>query len=108
MNSNSIKPIAFIVGAAFIGSLALSNAVQAFAVTDLDAGYALVGEQAREDKGTEGKCGEGKCGASKDKSKEGSCGADKKDSEGKCGEGKCGGEKQDEEKGKEGTCGGAA
>ncbi|HJU40053.1 MAG TPA: EF-hand domain-containing protein [Tahibacter sp.] len=46
-------------------------------------------EFAAHKKAHEGKCGEGKCGG---KTKEGSCGADKKKAaEGKCGEGKCGG-----------------
>jgi len=68
--NKSIKPISLAIGAAFIGSLALSaNAIASsnFAVADLDAGYQLVGE-----KGQEGKCGEGKCG--EDKKAEGKCG----------------------------------
>ncbi len=54
-----MQTLSLAVGAAFIGSLAMSSAATAssFNVTDLDAGYQLVGE-----KGKEGKCGEGKCG----------------------------------------------
>ena len=83
MNSKRIQTLSLAVGAAFIGSLALSTAATAssFSLTDLDAGYQLVGD---EKKGEEGKCGEGKCG-------EGKCGEGKKEGEGKCGEGKCGG-----------------
>ena len=109
MNNKSIKPVAFAVGAAFIGSLALGQAAQAasFSVTDLDAGYALIDDHGKQDdKAKEGKCGEGKCG-------EGKCGDDmkaKKDDkakEGKCGEGKCGDDMKakKDDKAKEGKCG---
>ncbi len=93
-----IKPIAAAVGLAFVSSLAVSTTAFAadnpFAMSDLNSGYLLAGD----DKGEEGKCGEGKCG---DKGDEGKCG--EKGDEGKCGEkgdeGKCG------EKGDEGKCG---
>ena len=85
MNNKRIQTLTLAIGAAFVGSLAVAASAQAFSVTDLDAGYHLVG-----DKDAEGKCGEGKCG---DKKAEGKCG-DKK-AEGKCGdkkaEGSCGG-----------------
>ena len=74
-----MQTLSLAVGAAFVGSLALTSVAQAnsFSVTDLKAGYQLV-----DDKKAEGKCGEGKCGA------------DKK-AEGKCGEGKCGADKKE-------------
>ncbi|WP_409311669.1 EF-hand domain-containing protein [Pseudomonas putida] len=62
-----------LLGAALIGSMALSNS--AFAVEPLAQGYQLASAKVA----GEGKCGEGKCGA----------GA-KAGAEGKCGEGKCG------------------
>lgn len=67
-----------LLGAALIGSMALSNS--AFAVEPLAQGYQLASAKVA----GEGKCGEGKCG-------EGKCGAGAKaGAEGKCGEGKCG------------------
>jgi len=103
MNSKTIKPVAFAVGAAFIGSLALGQAAQAsaFSINDLDAGYAMVDDHAKkkDEKAKEGKCGEGKCGEDKGKTKE-----REKAKEGKCGEGKCG-EGDKKEKGEEGKCG---
>ncbi len=104
-----IKPVAAVVGVAFVSSLAVSTTAAAadnpFELTDLDAGYMLAGG----DKDEEGKCGEGKCGEDKgeegkcgeDKGEEGKCGEDKGE-EGKCGEGKCG---EGEDKGEEGKCG---
>ncbi len=78
MANKTIKPVAAVVGVAFVSSMAASSTVLAaenpFDMTDLDAGYMLAGGE----KGEEGKCGEGKCG-------------DDKGEEGKCGEGKCGG-----------------
>lgn len=107
------KPLAALVGSAFIASLAAGSAAAAqydtnpFAMTELSGGYKVA---------QEGQCGankakpaqEGQCGANKAKQvQEGQCGADKsaqaqsaqgataksekKDAEGKCGEGKCGG-----------------
>jgi uncharacterized protein (UPF0276 family)/uncharacterized low-complexity protein len=114
MTNKTLKPVAAVVGVAFISSMAVSGSVLAdenpFDMTDLDAGYKLAGgdkdkgEEGKcgDDKGEEGKCGEGKCGD--DKGEEGKCGegkcGDEKGEEGKCGEGKCG-----EEKGEEGKCG---
>lgn len=63
-----------LLGAALIGSMALSNS--AFAVEPLAQGYQLASAKVA----GEGKCGEGKCGGSGKASQ----------SEGKCGEGKCG------------------
>ena len=83
------KPVAAVVGVAFVSSLAASASVMAadnpFEVAELDDGYMLAGGH----KGEEGKCGEGKCGG--EKAEEGTCGGDKAE-EGKCGEGKCGGD----------------
>lgn len=111
--ANMIKPVAAVVGVAFVSSMAVSSTVLAadnpFDLEELDAGYMLAG-----DKGEEGKCGEGKCGGEKgeegkcgdEKGEEGKCGDDKGDEEGKCGEGKCGDDKGDEEgKCGEGKCG---
>jgi len=106
MSNRILKPLTFAVGAAFIGSFALSQdaVASSFALTDLDSGYMLVGDEAAAEgdaKAAEGKCGEGKCGedkaAAEGKCGEGKCGEGKaahdKDAEGKCGEGKCGEEK---------------
>lgn len=57
MSQSPRKPVALALGAALAG-LALSP--QAFAMTDLAAGYML--EAAQDQKAAEGKCGEGKCG----------------------------------------------
>ena len=80
-----------LLGAALIGSMALSSS--AFAVEPLAQGYQLVSAKVA----GEGKCGEGKCGGSakatqgEGKCGEGKCGASAKaGAEGKCGEGKCG------------------
>jgi uncharacterized low-complexity protein len=119
---NVIKPVAAIVGVAFVSSLAATSTAMAddnpFSTAELEDGYQLAGE-----KGKEGKCGEGKCGGDKaekgaegscgekDKGAEGSCGEKEKGAEGSCGEkdkgkeGSCGGDK---DKGKEGSCGGNA
>jgi len=127
--SHSLKPIAAVVGVAFVSSLALSQPLQAnenpFSAADLDTGYMLASETPKgeegscgENKGEDGKCGEGKCGEAEGESKgedgkcgEGKCGEAKDESkgeEGKCGEGKCGEGKCGEdtgEKGEEGACG---
>lgn len=80
-----------LLGAALIGSMALSSS--AFAVEPLTQGYQLASAKVA----GEGKCGEGKCGGSakatqgEGKCGEGKCGASAKaGAEGKCGEGKCG------------------
>jgi len=121
---NVVKPVAAVVGVAFVSSLAVTSTAMAddnpFSTTDLEDGYQLAG-----DKGEEGKCGEGKCGGDNaDKGAEGSCGEKDEDScrekgeEGHCGgdkgaEGSCGGDKGAEgscggDKGEEGKCGGSA
>jgi len=122
--SKIVKPLSLAIGAAFIGSLSLSNVARAdtgFHMNPMNSGYMLG------DKAPEGKCGEGKCGATKGKKcmemtakadqdkcmadahpkgKEGSCSADKKGKEGSCSadkkgkEGSCSADK----KGKEGSC----
>ena len=75
MSNNTVKSLSLAIGAAFVGSLAISHAARAadFSVSDLDRGYQLAGDPATatEDKAKEeGKCGEGKCG-------EGKCGGNK-------------------------------
>ena len=60
MSNKIIKPLTLAVGAAFIGSVTLSQMVHAntaFQVKPLISGYMLAGH--------EGKCGEGKCAVSK-------------------------------------------
>ena len=59
MSNKIVKPLTIAIGAAFIGSVALSSAhaSTAFQVKPLLSGYMLAG--------SEGKCGEGKCGVSK-------------------------------------------
>ncbi|MFN7550632.1 MAG: hypothetical protein ACK59M_11760 [Pseudomonadota bacterium] len=102
MSNKLTNTLSLAVGATLLGAAGLVHAGTVFELTDLGAGYMLVGDE----KAKEGKCGEGTCGA--EKGKEGACGGDKHEAEGKCGEGKCGegkcgGEKT--EKGKEGKCG---
>ena len=101
---NVVKPVAAVVGVAFVSSLAVTSIAMAddnpFSTAELEDGYQLAGE-----KGKEGKCGEGKCGGDKkDKGAEGSCGEKGEEGEGgeKGKEGSCGGDK---DKGKEGSCG---
>ena len=60
MSNKIVKPIALALGAAFVGSVTLSQLAQAstaFQLNPLLAPYAAAG--------TEGKCGEGKCGMDK-------------------------------------------
>lgn len=122
MSKKSMKPIALAIGAAFVTSLAASNASAAtdentnpFAMNDLSSGYMQLASGYGDAKGKEGKCGEGKCGEKKadkegkcgegkcgekgdmKKNMEGKCGGDKAEKEGKCGEGKCGGDKAEKE-----------
>ena len=107
--NKSIKPVSLAIGAAFVGTFALSQS--AFAMSDLDQGYmqssinSHVAGVLGEGKDAEGKCGEGKCGGDKAEGE----GHDKEGAEGKCGEGKCGGDKAEGEgdKGGEGKCGGS-
>lgn len=110
MSSNSRKPVAAAIGAAFAGTVMISGAAGAagnpFALTELNGGYAQLASHHGG-----GKCGAGKCGgAAKAKGAEGKCGVGKcggaamtKGAEGKCGVGKCGGAAK--AKGAEGKCG---
>ena len=71
--NQKMKPIATVVGTAFVATLTSACSSDtatdtAAAATELAEGYDVAAKAE-----TEGKCGEGKCG------------------EGKCGEGKCGG-----------------
>ncbi|HEX5678288.1 MAG TPA: hypothetical protein VFX91_09980 [Alcanivorax sp.] len=87
---SKMNPLTATLGAAFVASamsIPAHAAENPFGATDLQSGYQLAGNHAKDG---EGKCGEGKCG-------EGKCGEDKK------GEGSCGGDKKGE-----GSCGGAA
>ena len=80
---SKLNPLAATLGAAFVASamsIPAHAAENPFGATDLQSGYQLAGDHAKDG---EGKCGEGKCGG--DKKGEGSCGGDKK------GEGSCGG-----------------
>jgi hypothetical protein len=94
-----VKPIALAVGAALVGSFALSSSIASadtvespFAMSTLTAGYML-------------SAGEGSCGGDKDqKEGEATCGGDKE------GEASCGGDKEGEatcgaDKEGEATCG---
>ncbi|MBI2782676.1 MAG: hypothetical protein HYX64_01120 [Gammaproteobacteria bacterium] len=89
MATQTKKPIAAAVGAAFLASVTLAPLAQAaenpFHANSLSGGYNLA-EKAM----TEGKCGEGKCGESMKKAHEGNCGGEKAKTaaEGKCGGGK--------------------
>ncbi|HEX4881917.1 MAG TPA: hypothetical protein VFV18_06195 [Porticoccaceae bacterium] len=109
MATQSKKPIAAAVGAAFLASVTLSPLASAaenpFQLNSLSGGYNLAEKTEGEGKCGEGKCGEGKCGGKaeaegkcgeeKKAAAEGKCGEGKKaEGEGKCGEGKCGGSKQ--------------
>ena len=104
MATQSKKPIAAAVGAAFLASVTLSPLASAaenpFQLNSLSGGYNLAEKTEGEGKCGEGKCGgkaeaEGKCGEEKKAAAEGKCGEGKKaEGEGKCGEGKCGGSKQ--------------
>ena len=66
MSNKMIKPVALALGAAFIGSVSLSQVASAgstFQLGSLVAPYALA---AASDKAGEGKCGMDKCDADKD------------------------------------------
>jgi uncharacterized low-complexity protein len=59
MSNKIVKPLTVAIGAAFVGSIALTqmaNANTAFQITPLVGGYTLAAE---------GKCGEGKCAVAK-------------------------------------------
>lgn len=89
MATQSKKPIAAAVGAAFLASVTLSPLASAagnpFQISPLSGGYNLAEKTEGEGKCGEGKCGEGKCGTKTET--EGKCGEGKKAE----GEGKCGG-----------------
>jgi len=71
MLNRKLKPIAAMIGTAFVASLAtasIANADAPFTAEELDSGYDLLAQA-----DAEGKCGEGKCG--EDKDAEGKCGA---------------------------------
>ena len=109
------KPLAALVGSAFVASLAAGSLGAAqfdanpFAMTELPGGYKVAQEgqcgAAKAKPEQEGQCGankakqvqEGQCGANETKqTQEGQCGAakaKKTDAEGKCGEAKCGASK---------------
>ena len=116
MLNRKVKPIAALVGTAFVASLATSgvaNADDLFVTAEMETGYDLLAQADAEGKCGEGKCGEGKCGegegddGAEGKCGEGKCGEDK-DGEGKCGEGDADEDKDGEGKCGEGKCGGAA
>ncbi|HKJ16749.1 MAG TPA: hypothetical protein VJ984_05310 [Xanthomonadales bacterium] len=91
MSKKTIKPIAAVVGVAFVSSMVISGSALAsenpFEADDLESGYMLAGDK---DKDKEGECGEGSCGEEEEGScGEGSCGEDDGE-EGSCGEGSCG------------------
>jgi len=102
---NCIKPVAAVIGAAFVGSLSAVSVANAadnpFGATQLESGYMQLASN------EDGKCGEGKCSGEKKMTSEGKCSGEKEEAEGKCsgekkeGEGKCGGEKKEGE----GKCG---
>lgn len=79
--------LALAIGSTLIAGAALATP-NPFALTALDSGYQLAQVDAKQ---KDGKCGEAKCGANKvkatqtDKTKAGSCGADKKAKDGSCG-----------------------
>ncbi len=69
MSNKLIKPLTLAVGAAFVGSVSLTQIAHAsnnFQLNQLNSGY-MIAENAKApgDKGKEGKCGEGKCGVAK-------------------------------------------
>jgi len=80
------KPIAALIGSAFVASIASASfadtGANPFGAQELAKGYDLLADPQVAAEDGEGKDAEGKCGEGKDA--EGKCG------EGKCGEGKCG------------------
>jgi uncharacterized low-complexity protein len=84
---NKHTRIAFAIGSTLAAGAALA-ASNPFALATLDSGYQLAQTDMKQ---KDGKCGEAKCGANKaktthtDKTKEASCGADKKAKDGSCG-----------------------
>src|SRR5690606_6511661 len=80
--TQSKKPLAFALGAAFLASSVVPMAsaeANPFGAEQLNTGYNLANYGSHGEGDHEGKCGEGKCGE-----KDG----EEKDGEGKCGEGK--------------------
>jgi uncharacterized low-complexity protein len=71
--SKIVKPLSLALGAAFIGSISLSQVALAdtsFQLNQMKSGYNLADQApapADAAKSKEGKCGEGKCGANKGK-----------------------------------------
>jgi uncharacterized low-complexity protein len=133
--SKIVKPLSLAVGAAFIGSMSLSQIALAdtgFQLNQMKSGYNLADQAAAPAdaaKAKEGKCGEGKCGATKGKKcmdmtdkaaqdkcmadahKKGadkSCSGDKKGADKSCSGDKKGGEKScsGDKKGAEKSCSG--
>jgi uncharacterized low-complexity protein len=97
MKYSTAKPLAAVLGAAFVAAMTQVPATQAaenpFATTELQGGYKVAAQH-------EGKCGEGKCG-------EGKCGEGHKSaSEGKKEAGEGEGKRGEEKSLKEGKCGG--
>jgi uncharacterized low-complexity protein len=102
--TKSRKPLALSIGAAVVGSAALTgvaNAENPFELRDLPSGYLQLASNGdgkaatpapapAADKSMEGRCGEGKCGAGMRSGAEATPAAADKAMEGKCGEGKCG------------------
>ena len=71
MSNKLTNTLSLAVGATLLGAAGLVHAGTVFELTDLGAGYMLVGDE----KAKEGKCGEGKCGGEKaEKGEEGKCG----------------------------------
>jgi len=66
MSHNIVKPIAFAIGAAFVGSVALTQQAHANAAFQLSPLLAPYAAAAADAKATEGKCGMEKCDANKD------------------------------------------
>ena len=78
MSNKTIKPVAAVIGAAFVGSMMLAGSANAasnpFGLAELNGGYAQIAGSHME-----GKCGAGKCGGTKaaEKTMEGKCGGAK-------------------------------
>jgi uncharacterized low-complexity protein len=100
--TKSRKPLALSIGAAVVGSAALTgvaNAKNPFELRDLPSGYLQLASNGdgkaatpapAADKSMDGRCGEGKCGAGMRSGAEATPPAADKATEGRCGEGKCG------------------
>ena len=93
MNKRMRKPVAIILGAAFLGAVAgdaFAETGNPFVAKPVPSAYELAGSQGDGD--GEGNCGEGNCGEGEDGGEhscgEGNCGEGGEQS---CGEGRCGG-----------------